>query len=130
MSLTAILLIVSPDSSRTSAGPPTVTSPVYPPLLILDSDRTCRWPRLRSLFMDASGGAGASRSVGLPATEIAARVRAGELRAVAVVRAHLAPLEPVDAGVGAFRVVRTEAALREAAEVDARPDRSSLPLAG
>jgi amidase len=68
--------------------------------------------------------------VGLPATEIAARVRAGELTAVEVVRAHLAHIEAVDARVGAFRVVRTEAALAEAAAVDAAPDRASLPLAG
>jgi amidase len=85
--------------------------------------------------MDASGGAGTGsadgdRIVGLPATEIAARVRASELTAVDVVRAHLAHLEAVDARIGAFRVVRAEAALREAAAVDARLDRFSLPLAG
>jgi amidase len=84
--------------------------------------------------MDASGGPGAvetaARAVGLPATELAARVQSGELSAVDVVRAHLAHIEAVDARVGAFRVLRTEAALREAAEVDDRPDRSSLPLAG
>jgi amidase len=85
--------------------------------------------------MDASGGAdggspGDRRIVGLPATEIAALVRAGELTAVDVVRAHLAHIAAVDARVGAFRVVREEAALREAAAVDARLDRFSLPLAG
>jgi amidase len=80
--------------------------------------------------MDASGAVGAAPAVGLPATEIAARVRAGELSAVDVVRAHLARIASVDARIGAFRVVREEAALREAAEVDACPDRSRLPLAG
>ncbi|MCZ2850611.1 amidase [Modestobacter sp. VKM Ac-2978] len=68
--------------------------------------------------------------VGLPATELAARVRAGELSAVDVVRAHLRHLAAVEARIGAFRVVRTEAALAEAAAVDARPDRARLPLAG
>ncbi|MGY2079404.1 amidase [Modestobacter sp. SYSU DS0657] len=68
--------------------------------------------------------------VGLPATELAARVRSGELTAVEVVRAHLAHLADVEPRVGAFRVVRTEAALAEAAAVDASPDRARLPLAG
>ncbi|WP_222267142.1 amidase [Modestobacter marinus] len=68
--------------------------------------------------------------VGLPATEIAARVRAGELSAVEVVRAHLRHLAEADPRLGAFRVLRTEAALAEAAEVDASPRRGELPLAG
>ncbi|WP_409329297.1 amidase [Trujillonella humicola] len=83
--------------------------------------------------MDASGGLPGSqdgRLVGLPATEIAARVRSGELSAVEVVRAHLDHLEAVEPRVGAFRVVRREAALDEAAAVDAAPDRARLPLAG
>ena len=85
--------------------------------------------------MDASGGlagtsAAGSAVVGLPATEIAARVRSGELSAVDVVRAHLEHIAAVDARVGAFRVVRRTAALVEAAAVDAAPDRGSLPLAG
>ncbi|SFL07910.1 amidase [Geodermatophilus ruber] len=80
--------------------------------------------------MDASGGAAAGQIVGLPATELAARVRAGELTAVEVVRAHLAHIDAVEARIGAFRVVRREAALEEAAAVDAAPDRAALPLAG
>ncbi|HEX2073760.1 MAG TPA: amidase [Geodermatophilus sp.] len=68
--------------------------------------------------------------VGLPATEIAAAVRAGRLTAVEVVRAHLAHIDAVDPRIGAFRVVRREAALAEAAAVDAAPDRGGLPLAG
>src|SRR5215212_2747534 len=80
--------------------------------------------------MDASGALEGSSVVGLPAAEIAARVRSGELTAVDVVRAHLAHIQAVDARVGAFRVLRSEAALREAAEVDARADRSFLRLAG
>ncbi|MFP5370958.1 MAG: amidase, partial [Actinomycetes bacterium] len=80
--------------------------------------------------MDASGGAGGTSPVGLPATEIAARVRSGEFSAVDVVRAHLEHVAAVDARVGAFRVVQRAAALLEAATVDAAPDRGSLPLAG
>ena len=76
--------------------------------------------------MDSRGGT----PLGRPAVEIAARVRAGEWSAVDVVRAHLAHIDAVDARIGAFRVVRHEAALAEAAAVDARPDRASLPLAG
>ena len=80
--------------------------------------------------MDASGGLVTASVVGLPAAEIAARVRSGELSAVDVVRAHLEHIAAVDARVGAFRVVRRSAALIEAAAVDAAPDRGSLPLAG
>jgi amidase len=80
--------------------------------------------------MDASGGAGGQPMVGLPATEIAARVRAGEWSAVDVVRAHLGHLDAVEPRIGAFRVARHEAALAEAAAVDADPRRPSMPLAG
>jgi amidase len=86
--------------------------------------------------MDASAGSAPvpgsplAGVVGLPATELAARVRSGELSAVDVVRAHLAHLTEVEARIGAFRVVRTQAALAEAAAVDAAPDRARLPLAG
>jgi amidase len=80
--------------------------------------------------MDASGAVRAPAVVGLPATEIAERVRSGELRAEDVVRAHLGHIAEVDARIGAFRVIRTAAALAEAAVLDASPERRSLPLAG
>src|ERR687889_557045 len=80
--------------------------------------------------MDASGGLPAGQIVGLPATELAARVRSGELTAVEVVRAHLAHLEGVEPRVGAFRVVRREAALAEAHAIDTALTRFALPLAG
>src|SRR3954463_6051672 len=80
--------------------------------------------------MDASGGAGAPRLVGPPATEIAARVRSGAWSAVDVVRAHLAHIDAVDARIGAFRVLRREAALAEARAVDTALTRFALPLAG
>ncbi|SNR29379.1 amidase [Blastococcus mobilis] len=88
--------------------------------------------------MDASGAlhdAGsavprAAATVGLPATEIARLVRSGEVTAVDVVRAHLDHIDAVDARVGAFRVVRREAALAEAHAVDTALTRFALPLAG
>jgi amidase len=84
--------------------------------------------------MDASGAVtrahGTVRTVGLPATEIAALVRSGEVTAVDVVRAHLDHLESVDARVGAFRVIRREAALAEAHAIDTALTRFALPLAG
>jgi amidase len=85
--------------------------------------------------MDASAAPAGPKSVaggivGLPATELAARVRSGELTAVEVVRAHLAHLTEIEGRIGAFRVVRADAALAEAAAVDAAPDRAQLPLAG
>ncbi len=80
--------------------------------------------------MDASGGLTAGRIVGLPATELATRVRSGELTAVEVVRAHLAHLDAVEPRIGAFRVVRREAALAEAHAVDTALTRFAMPLAG
>jgi amidase len=94
--------------------------------------------------MDASGGlrvgagpdgndpGGPRRSpvVGLPATELAALVRSGRVTAVEVVRAHLAHLDEVEPRVGAFRVVRREAALAEAHAVDTALTRFAMPLAG
>src|SRR4051795_13754051 len=80
--------------------------------------------------MDASGAVRAPAVVGLPATEIAERVRSGELRAEDVVRAHLDHIADVDARIGAFRVVRRQAALAEAAAVDGSSRRGAFPLAG
>src|SRR5829696_4986608 len=80
--------------------------------------------------MDASGAPDAAQVVGLPATEIARLVRSGEVTAVDVVRAHLAHIDAVDARVGAFRVVRRDAALAEAHAIDTALARFALPLAG
>ena len=80
--------------------------------------------------MDASGALDAARVVGLPAIEIARLVRSGEVTAVDVVRAHLAHIDAVDARVGAFRVVRRDAALAEAHAIDTALTRFALPLAG
>ena len=62
------------------------------------------------------------------AVELAADVRAGTMTAVDAARAALERIESDD--VGAFQLVRAEKALVEAAAVDARADRATLPLAG
>jgi len=64
------------------------------------------------------------------ATGIAAAVRAGRLTARRAVERALERIEAVDGRVGAYQHVRVFAALREADEVDRRPDRDRLPLAG
>jgi amidase len=64
------------------------------------------------------------------AAEIAGAVRTGQLTARQAVEESLARIEAVDGRLGAYQVVRVFAALREADEVDARPDKTDLPLAG
>lgn len=64
------------------------------------------------------------------ATDIAAAVRAGRSTARAQTEAALSRIEAVDGRLLAYQLVRVFAALREADEVDARPDRADLPLAG
>ncbi|MDQ7807178.1 amidase family protein [Amycolatopsis sp. A133] len=66
----------------------------------------------------------------LTAVEIAASVRAGELDPVQVTKEALDRITAADGVVGAFRRVRAEQALQEAAQVAARSDLASLPLAG
>jgi amidase len=69
-------------------------------------------------------------AMGQTAAEIAAAVRSGELTARTGIDAALTRMAEADRNIGAFQVVRTEAALREAEAVDQRPDRFALPLAG
>lgn len=64
------------------------------------------------------------------ATEIAAAVRAGRLSARQAIEDAVTRIENADSRINAFQEVRTFAALREADAVDARPDRTELPLAG
>ncbi len=64
------------------------------------------------------------------AAEIAAAVQDGRLTARKAVEAALERIEAADPHLNAYREVRVFAALREADEVDARPDRATLPLAG
>ncbi|MET8450639.1 amidase family protein [Streptomyces sp. NPDC005209] len=68
--------------------------------------------------------------VGRTAAEIAAAVREKRATPREVVADHLARIERLDGRIGAFRAVRTEAALSEADEVAARSDLGELPLAG
>jgi amidase len=68
--------------------------------------------------------------VTLSAVELVAAVRRGEVSARTATERALQRIEHVDASIGAFQEVRTLAAIREAREVDARPDKASLPLAG
>jgi len=68
--------------------------------------------------------------VGRSATEIAAAVREKRATPREVVAGHLDRIERLDGRVGAFRVVRAEAALAEADEVASRADLAELPLAG
>lgn len=64
------------------------------------------------------------------ALEIAAAVRDGSVPASEITRQALDRIADKDSAIGAFRVLRRERALAEAAAVDAHPDRSTLPLAG
>lgn len=64
------------------------------------------------------------------AVELVAAVRSRNLTAVEATMAALSRLQLHDPQIGAFQVVRTERALAEAAELDARTDLASLPLAG
>ncbi|MFC3450985.1 amidase [Amycolatopsis speibonae] len=64
------------------------------------------------------------------AVEIAAAVRAKELDPVEVTREALDRIAAADGVVGAFRRVRVEEALAEAAAVAERADLADLPLAG
>src|SRR5690606_6262338 len=67
---------------------------------------------------------------GRTAVEIATAVREKRVTPREVVADHLARIERLDGRVGAFRVVRAQAALAEADEVAARGDLAELPLAG
>ncbi|MGK3938197.1 amidase family protein [Streptomyces caeruleatus] len=68
--------------------------------------------------------------VGRTAAEIAAAVREKRATPREVLAEHLARIERLDGRIGAFRVVRAEAASAEADEMGARGDLGELPLAG
>lgn len=68
--------------------------------------------------------------VGRTAAEIAAAVREKRVAPREVVAEHLARIERLDGRIGAFRLVRADAALAEADEVAGRTDLAELPLAG
>ena len=64
------------------------------------------------------------------AVEVVTAVRRGELSAAAATEEALRRIGQRDGRIGAFQVVRTRRALDEARQVDERPDRASLALAG
>jgi amidase len=64
------------------------------------------------------------------ANEIADAVRSERTTARTAVETALRLIEERDAAIGAFQVVRVFDALKEADELDARADKSALPLAG
>jgi amidase len=64
------------------------------------------------------------------AVELAASVRSGSVTAVDATASALQRIAKHGDALGTFQVVRAERALVEAAAVDARADRSTLPLAG
>jgi amidase len=67
---------------------------------------------------------------GRTAVDIAAAVRDRRVAPREVVAEHLARIERLDGRIGAFRLVRAEAALAEADELAGRSDLAGLPLAG
>ena len=71
-----------------------------------------------------------SSPVSPTARDIAAAVAAGDETAVTVVAGALDRIRSLDDPIEAFRLVRADAALAEAAAIDARADRANLPLAG
>ncbi|HEY6746895.1 MAG TPA: amidase family protein [Mycobacteriales bacterium] len=62
--------------------------------------------------------------------DIAEAVRGGRLTARQAVADAVARIEAAEGRIAAYQVVRADAALREADEVDARTDRADLPMAG
>ena len=64
------------------------------------------------------------------AIELATQVRSGAAKVEEVVADSLRRIHAVDAGLGAFQLVREAAAMAEAADLAARTDLSQLPLAG
>src|SRR5579859_3533729 len=65
----------------------------------------------------------------LPALRMAELVRRRKVSPVELIQAQLDRIEAIEPQINAFRVVRSEAALREAAELARRP-LADLPLAG
>lgn len=71
-----------------------------------------------------------SEPVAPTAVGIAEAVRSGQTTAVSAVSDALARIEALDDPIEAFRVVRAQRAVAEAAAIDERADRADLPLAG
>ncbi len=78
------------------------------------------------------GGSGPDSLTGLTASELAAKIAAGEVSSLEVTRAHLERIAAVEPAVHAFLHVDAEGALEAArrADEDRAAGRSSSPLAG
>ena len=72
----------------------------------------------------------AGRYVGETAVGIAAAVRAGRVSPTEVLEQHLEWIAALEARLGAFRLLRTEAVRAEARALEERGDLGELPLAG
>lgn len=72
----------------------------------------------------------AEGTVGRPAGELAARVRAGDVSAEEVVAAHLERIARIEPAMNAFQAVLDGEALAAARDLDARDELGDLPLAG
>ncbi len=79
---------------------------------------------------DGARAPGDTPLASLPATEIAAGVRSGELDPVDVLRAHAERIDRYDPVLHAFTNVTVESATREAEALRGRDDLAALPLAG
>lgn len=66
----------------------------------------------------------------MSAIELVAAVRGGEMSAKTAIEGALQRIDRLDPSIGAFQEVRALAAVREACEVDDRPDKATLALAG
>ncbi len=76
------------------------------------------------------GWAADGSDAGWTAVDVAAAVRSGTVSAVSATENALERIARRDGAIGAFRVVRRERALTEAAGIDLHPQRADLPLAG
>lgn len=72
----------------------------------------------------------ASPATHLSATEMARRVRAGQIDPLDLVEAHLRRIDELEPHLHAFSAVLHESARAEAAHLRGRPDLGDLPLAG
>jgi amidase len=68
--------------------------------------------------------------VTLTAVELVAAVHRGDVTAQQATEDALARIAELDSSIGAFQEVRAVASIREARDVDDRPDKATLPLAG
>jgi amidase len=68
--------------------------------------------------------------VTVTAAEVVAAIQRGEVSARTTIERTLRRIEEIDPSIGAFQEVRVRESVREADQVDADPNRATLPLAG